>query len=164
MRASFATRTAFAWSAPALVAVACALPKYDIDPTLDATGNTGGTGGSGGASGTGGRTGTGGSGATGGSVGPGGAGQGDARELACGEYCMTYQMNCRNSPADTYDDFGDCLDTCFNSDWPLGEDAAQVNSVQCRLLHAHLAENMPDPHCFHSAEFPSKTICAPPAQ
>jgi hypothetical protein len=152
MRASFALRSALVWSLPALLAVACALPKYDVDPTLDGTGNTGGTGGMGargGASGSG---------------GSGGAGQGDARELACGDYCTTYQMNCRNSPADTYDDLGDCLDTCFNSDWPLGEDAGQINSVQCRVVHAHLAANMPDPHCFHSAEFPSGSFCAAPAQ
>lgn len=152
-------------AAAVLAAVACALPKYDVDPTLDSStrGGKGGTGGKlgnrGGTSNSGGtgNTGTGGT----GDVGAGGAG--DARELACGEYCMTYLMNCRDSPANTYDDFGDCLSTCFNSDWPLGEDPGQINSVQCRVIHAHLASGMPDPHCFHSAEFPTGTFCAPPA-
>jgi len=145
-------RLRFVFAATALVAVACALPKYDVDPTLEGVSTTGGTGGAGGAGG-----GTKNSGGTG----NGSTGGGDARELACGEYCMTYQMNCRNSPANTYDDFGDCLNTCFDSDWPLGEDAGEINSVQCRVVHAHLAENMPDPHCFHSAEFPTGTFCAP---
>lgn len=149
--------------AAALVVVSCALPKYDVDPTLDSSA-TGGKAGTGGSGGTGNRGGTGNGSGTGGTGDVGAGGSNDARELACGEYCMTYQMNCRNSPANTYDDFADCLSTCFNSDWPLGTDPGEVNSVQCRVVHAHLAENMPDPHCFHSAEFPSGSFCAPPTK
>ena len=148
--------------ASALAAAACALPQYEVDPSLDDASKTGGRGGRAGNSGGTGNSGGAGTSSTGGTgdVGPGGNG-GDARELACGEYCMTYQLNCRTSPANTYDDFGDCLDICFNSNWPFGEDQGEINSVQCRLVHAHLAAKQPDPHCFHSAEVPTGTFCAP---
>lgn len=147
-------RRPWVWSAAAVLAAACALPKVDIDPSL-----TPGAGGGGG--GKGGLSGRGGSGAV---TGDAGAGVGDERELACGDYCTTYLANCGDSVANTYDNVGDCLTTCFTSDWPLGSDAAQINSVQCRVVHAHLAETMQDPHCFHSAEVPSKTTCALPGK
>jgi hypothetical protein len=145
-------RRAFVWCCAAGLCVGCALPKVDVDPTLapDA-GASGGRGGT---------TGVGASGGIGGSSAQGQAGGGDARELACNDYCNTYLANCLNSPANVYSDVDDCLNTCFNSDWPLGPDAAQPNSVQCRVLHAHLARDLPDPHCFHSAKVPTGTSCA----
>lgn len=154
-------RTA-AWSVAALVAVACALPAVETDPSL-APGAGGTSGGSGGSSGT--TSGTGGKGGTGAVGGDAGASAGDDRELACGDYCTTYLDACGDFEANTYEDLGDCLNTCFTSSWPLGTDVNQVNSVQCRVVHAHLAETAgQNPHCFHSAEFPSGTSCAPPAK
>jgi len=144
--------------AAAALAIACALPKVEIDPSLADAGATGGTG-AGGSSGSAGKgsSGKAGMGPLGGSA---GADDGDARELACGEYCMTYEDNCGDSEANTYDDLGDCLTTCFSSDWPLGTDPGEVNSVQCRVVHAHLAADAQVPHCLHSAEVPMGTSCA----
>jgi hypothetical protein len=149
----------FGWVFVGGIALACALPKVEVDPSLDT---------SAGAAAAGGRAGTG-SGSAGKRPSPdsgGSGGQGgdmsDARELACGEYCTTYLGNCSKSPANTYDDLDDCLNTCFNSDWPLGPDQAEPNSVQCRDLHAHLARDLPDPHCFHSAEVPTGVSCTVP--
>jgi hypothetical protein len=152
-------RRAAAWAAGAIFAVACALPEVDTDPSL--TPGAGGTGaGSGGGGSKGGSPGRGGSGSV---AGDAGAAAGDERETACGDYCTTYLAACGDFEANTYDDLGDCLTTCFTSEWPLGTDTAQVNSVQCRVVHAHLAETVgQDPHCFHSAEFPSGKSCAPP--
>jgi hypothetical protein len=157
------------WLLGASIAVACALPKIEVDPTLDqAAGTTGGAGGASG--GRGGTTGGGGSAGKGllsgkGGVGPlmnGGQGGAvdDPRELACIDYCATYLKNCLTSPANTYDDSEDCLNTCFSSDWPLGTDETQKNSLQCRQVHARLARDNPNPHCFHSAELPTGTSCA----
>ena len=151
-------RHALPWLCAAGVVVACALPKVEVDPALGPDGGTSG--------GKGGRTGGGGSAGQsmsgrGGADGVGQAGfNGDARELACNDYCTTYLANCLDSPANMYTGVDDCLNTCFNSDWPLGPDAAQPNSVQCRVLHAHLARDLPDPHCFHSAKVPTGTSCA----
>lgn len=154
-------RRVWTWSAAAIVAAACALPKAEVDPSL--TPGAGGTGGAtGGSSGT--TSGTNGvpnRGGTGPVTGDAGASAQDERENACGDYCTTYLANCADFPANTYDDLGDCLNTCFTSNWPFGTNAAEVNSVQCRQVHAHLAEQNQDPHCFHSAEFPSGTSCAP---
>jgi len=147
------------WSAAAVLAAACALPKVDIDPAL-----TPGAGGTGGGTGGGGKAGLSAKGGSGAVTGDAGAGVGDDRESACGDYCTTYLANCGDSVANTYDDVGDCLTTCFTSDWPLGSDANEPNSVQCRVVHAHLAATTQDPHCFHSAEVPSKTTCALPAK
>jgi hypothetical protein len=147
----------------AVVAVACALPKVEVDPALDkdagasagtATTKGGGAGTSAATAGTGGSTNLGGS-------GPGQAGaMDDTRESLCGDYCTTYLQNCLNSPANTYDNLDDCLNTCFNSDWPIGADDTVKNSIRCRDLHAHLARDLPNPHCFHSAEVPSGSFCA----
>lgn len=145
---------ALVWCGAAGLFVGCALPKVDVDPTLAPDG--GASGGQGGTTGTGGNSARGGAGT--GSLGQ--AGGGDARELACNDYCNTYLANCLDSPANMYTGVDDCLNTCFNSDWPLGPDAAQPNSVQCRVLHAHLARDLPDPHCFHSAKVPTGTSCA----
>ncbi|HTQ03892.1 MAG TPA: hypothetical protein VMI54_08540 [Polyangiaceae bacterium] len=159
-------RGALAWSAASLLVAACVLPKFDVDPSLaPATGGTGGsgepsTGGTGVTSGTGGGTAA--QGGTSSNV-AGQAGSGDdPRELACADYCQTYLQNCKDSPANTYTGIDDCLDSCFNLGWPFGTDLTQVNSVQCRDLHAHLAKDLPDPHCFHSAKVPTGTSCAPP--
>lgn len=146
-------RRALAWSLGCGVAVACALPKIDVDPTLARAGTGGASGGRGSA-------GHGTVGERGGTGALGQAGAADDRELQCGDYCATYMKNCLTSPANTYDNLEDCLVTCFDSDWPLGDDQAQPNSIQCRVLHAHLAASMPDPHCFHSAEVPSGAFCA----
>jgi hypothetical protein len=153
-------RSGLAWCCTAALLVACALPNVEVDPALapggGASGGQGGTAGAGTSGGTGGTSGSGGA----GSDGLGQAGGGDARELACSDYCNTYLANCLDSPANMYTGIDDCLNTCFNSDWPLGPDAAQPNSVQCRVLHAHLARDLPDPHCFHSAKVPTGTSCA----
>jgi len=155
------------WCAATGVAVACALPKAEIDPSVGAAGAAPAKAG---ASGTGG-SGTGGGGGAGtaahGGTDVGAAGQSgefgaDARELACGDYCQTYLQNCAGFPANDYTGLDDCLKTCFTSDWPFGADQAQVNSVQCRVTHAHLAATSQNPHCFHSARVPTGTSCAPP--
>jgi hypothetical protein len=147
------------WALLGFVVVACVLPKVEVDPTLDPAGS-GGTGATGGSGGTTGGSATGGTGgATGGTGGEFGE---EAREFACGDYCTTYLENCRDAPPNTYDDFNDCLTTCFGSNWPFGPDNTQVNSVQCRATHAALAKDDPDPHCFHSAEVPTQTLCALP--
>jgi hypothetical protein len=149
-------RRSWVWLSGACLAVACVLPKVETDPSL--TAGAGGTAGSGAG---GGLPGKGGSGPV---AGDAGAAAGDEREGACGDYCTTYIANCADTVANTYDDIGDCLTTCFTSDWPLGTDADEPNSLQCRVFHAHLAATVQDPHCFHSAEFPSKTTCALPAK
>ena len=147
-------RPGLGWSCAAALVAACALPKVDIDPSLAPAAGAGrATVGGGGSGGTSGQT----SGGTSGQAG------GDDRELACDDYCTTYLMNCLTSPANTYDNRDDCLNTCFESDWPLGTDDSQPNSIQCRDLHAHLARDLPDPHCFHSAEVPSGAFCTVPA-
>lgn len=157
MRRNFA----LAWSCAGLLVAACVLPSVDVDPSLGAA--TGGTGGgepsAGGSSGTGGDV-TALQGGSGNGV-SGQAGSGDdPRELACADYCQTYLQNCKDSPANTYTGLDDCLDSCFNLGWPFGNDLTEPNSVQCRQLHAHLAKDQPNPHCFHSAKVPSGTSCA----
>lgn len=149
-----------AWFCAGALALACALPKVDIDPSLAAasSGGMGGTTNTGGSGGTGAVSASGGS-----SSGTGGQGGSDDREFECGDYCTTYIQNCADSPANTYTGLDDCLNTCFTSDWPLGPDQTQPNSIQCRDLHAHLARTAPDPHCYHSAKVPSKTTCALPS-
>jgi hypothetical protein len=146
-------------AAGALV-VACALPKVEIDESLADAGQSGGTGGGGASGGSAGKgsSGKGGTGAVGGGA---GAGSDEERETKCGEYCANYLENCGDFEANTYDDETDCLTTCFTSNWPLGDDLAQVNSLQCRALHATLAATAQVPHCFHSAEFPSMGSCTP---
>ncbi len=133
------------WALLGFAVVACVLPEVEIDPTLEPAGTGGATGGTGGAVG-----------GTGGEFGE------EAREFACSEYCTTYLENCGDTPPNTYDDRDDCLTTCFSSDWPFGPVETQPNSIQCRKLHATLAAGAPDPHCFHSAEVPTKTTCALP--
>jgi len=165
-------RRARALAAAAALVVACALPKVEIDPSLADAGASAGTGGgmaggSGGGAGKGGSDGAGtgqggssgaGTGALGGVA---GAGDSDEREAVCGDYCNAYVTNCVGAEANTYDGLGDCLVTCFTSDWHLGTDPKEINSLQCRQTHAHLAATAQIPHCFHSAEFPSGTSCAP---
>jgi hypothetical protein len=155
-------RRALVWSFAGVLLVACVLPKVDVDPSLGT-----GSGGSSGSPMTAGPV-SGGSAGTGVLPEQGGTGDGtagasdDPRELACGDYCTTYIKNCHDSPANTYTGLDDCLDTCFTSDWPFGTDDTEPNSLQCRVVHAHLAATLQDPHCYHSAEVPSKTICALP--
>jgi hypothetical protein len=157
-------RPAFGWWCSACVALACALPKYDVDSSLGSgTGASGGAGGSTSGGGKGGQGTTPGSGGSSAVVAGQGGATDDPRELACGDYCTTYLQNCLTSPANTYTGLDDCLNTCFTSDWPFGDNLAEVNSVQCRDLHAHLAHDLPDPHCFHSAKVPHGTSCAPPS-
>jgi hypothetical protein len=148
-------RGVLAWSLASLLA-SCALPRVDVDPSLGTpSAGTGGTGAAGGAGGS--------SAAQGGTTSDAaGAGSGDSPlEVACGDYCPTYLQNCKDSPANTYSGLDDCLDTCFTAGWPLGTDVTEPNSVQCRVLHAHLAKDLPDPHCFHSAKVPSGASCTP---
>lgn len=149
---------ALAWSFAALWVASCALPGIDIDPSLGSA--SAGKGMQGGPE-TGGSSGTGGS--SQGGTGNGAAGDsGDSPlEIACGDYCPTYLQNCKDSPANMYTSLADCLDTCFTAGWPLGNDVTQPNSLQCRVLHAHLAKDQPDPHCFHSAKIPSGASCTP---
>lgn len=155
-------RRAHAGAVAALLVVACALPKVEIDASLADAGASAGTGGTAGSSGGGsagqGGTGNAGTGPLGGTA---GVDESDARENACGDYCATYLANCADTDANTYDNSDDCLTTCFTSDWPFGTDQAEVNSVQCRQTHAHLAATAQIPHCVHSGEFPMGTSCAP---
>ena len=154
-------RGALTWSLAALLVASCVLPGIDVDPSLgSATDGSAGkqaTPESGGSSGTGGSA----QGGTGNNA--AGASSGDSPlEVACGDYCPTYLQNCKDSPANMYTSLADCLDTCFTAGWPLGTDVTQPNSLQCRVLHSHLAKDQPDPHCFHSAKVPSGASCTPP--
>jgi hypothetical protein len=155
-------RCALAWSFAALLVASCVLPGIDVDPSLgSSSAGTGFQGGpeSGGSSGTGGSTSA--QGGTGNNL--AGADAGDSPlEVACGDYCPTYLQNCKDSPANMYSGLADCLDTCFTAGWPLGSDTTEPNSLQCRVVHAHLAKDLPDPHCFHSAKIPSGASCTPP--
>lgn len=149
----------------ALLVAACALPEVEIDPTLGGAGS--GAGGGSAGSNDAGRGGSGGRGGTG-AAGKGGGGTAgtlsvDPREEACNEYCSTYVDACAGHEANSYDDALDCSVVCNSSDWPFGTDLTEVNSVQCRLAHAKLARDAGrDPHCFHAAEVPTGTSCAPP--
>jgi hypothetical protein len=142
-----------------LVAVSCFLPDVEFDPNVGkgAAGRGGGTGNAG-------AGGTSGKGATGGGSpaegGEGGADLGTQLERACGDYCMVYFDACDGAPGNTYDDEDDCRLTCITSGWPLGV-GEQSNSISCRFFHATLALTTGDldPHCFHSAEVPSKGKC-----
>jgi hypothetical protein len=155
--------------------------------------NAGSTmGGSGGAAGTGGTTaGTGGTGAggtgaggSGGSTGAGGSSnpprdpagvirectQDVDRESACIGYCQQFIEACGDFPAaNTYEGVTDCTETCILSQWPVGDTTTGSGSICCRFLHATLAAQLitsQDPHCFHSAEVPSRPEmggCAPGA-
>ena len=150
-------RRSLLWSLVSAGALACALPEAKVDPALDAPAS-GGTGGSAAGMGAGGSAGS----------GIGGMGGGDfseeAREVACLDYCTTYLANCADSPPNTYEDENDCLNTCATAGWPFGPITLQENSLQCRQAHAKLAASAQDPHCFHSSEFPTKTICQLPPQ
>jgi hypothetical protein len=127
-----------------LLVVGCFLPKAEFDPNAGkAAAGAGGGAGAGGSAGAGG----------------GGGDPGDMIEEACSEYCTTYLMACEGQPANTYDDIADCALTCASSGWPLGT-FEEPNSISCRLIHAGFALAGPtDPHCFHSAEVPSKGKC-----
>lgn len=150
------------FAAAGLVAVSCFLPDVEFDPNA---GNGAGGKGSAGVGGTGGSAGkgaggTGGSGGTGAEGGEGGTDLGTQIEVACTGYCSTYFEACDGAPGNTYDDENDCLVTCATAGWPLGV-GEQSNSISCRAFHANLAltSGMLDPHCFHSAEVPSKGKC-----
>jgi hypothetical protein len=135
-----------------LVAVGCFLPKADFDPNAGkAAAGSGGAGA--GAAGKGGGAGTGGT---------GGVDVETQRELLCGEYCDFYFMACTGNEANTYDDKNDCFLTCVTSDWPLGDlnGLNEPGTIKCRRDHAELANTSGvDPHCFHSAEVPTKGVC-----
>jgi hypothetical protein len=127
-------------------------------------GGSGGSGGLGGAGGTGGTGGSGGAGAGGSSTAGAGGTAGDPiecdtntdREAACIQYCAFYLGACEDNEANTYGGLNDCTMTCVTSLWPVGT-GDQKGSICCRYLHANLARTVGvDPHCFHSAEVPSK--------
>jgi hypothetical protein len=140
-----------------LVFGACALPAYEVDDTLGGSGSGGG--GSGGGAGSA-QSGTGGTGlGKGGSDSQAGAGPDDEREPICQDYCNTYILACAGHEANTYDDVYDCLLTCASAGWPLGTDPMGPNSLQCRRQHAIFAIENRNPHCYHSAEFPSMGVC-----
>jgi hypothetical protein len=135
-----------------LVAVGCFLPKAEFDPNAGkAAAGSGGAGA--GAAGKGGGAGIGGT---------GGVDLETQIELDCGAYCDLYFMACTGHEANTYDDKPDCFLTCVSSGWPLN-DPDEINApgtIECRKTHAGLANTMGvDPHCFHSAEVPSKGAC-----
>jgi hypothetical protein len=132
-----------------LVAVGCFLPDVEFDPTVGKRAS-GGAGGTGGSAGTGGEA---------------GIDLSTQIELDCGEYCDLYFMACGAHEANTYDDKSDCVLTCATSGWPL-KDPDTINApgtIECRKFHAGLANTQgADPHCFHSAEVPTKTACGDP--
>lgn len=150
------------FAAAGLVAVSCFLPDVDYDPNVGKAGAGvgGGAGAGGSAAGRGGKGGGGGTGGTDASGGEGGVDQGTLVEMACGEYCDTYFEACGSHEANTYDDETDCNITCASAGWPLGEGQAP-GTISCRIVHAGLALNTGDldPHCFHSAEVPTKGGC-----
>jgi hypothetical protein len=127
-----------------LVAGGCFLPDVEFDPNAGKAGAGGGAG-------------------QGGSAGTGGIGGMDletAVELECGEYCTRYFVACEGHEANTYDDRDDCFFTCVTSGWPLGEELNEPGTIKCRNQHALLADTQGvDPHCFHSAEVPTKGVC-----
>ena len=86
-------------------------------------------------------------------------------EADCTDYCNTYFQACADHEANTYDDTTDCFLTCTTSGWPL-KDPNQLNApgtIECRKNHAILALAGPlVPHCFHSAEVPTKNACGNP--
>jgi hypothetical protein len=139
-----------------LVAAGCFLPDVEFDPNAGKAGAGSGGAGQGAVGGTAGKGGSGGSG------GEGGMDLSTMIELDCTEYCDVYFDACEGQPANTYDDQLDCFATCTTSGWPL-RDPDELNAggtIECRLSHAKLALVGPqDPHCFHSAEVPSKGVC-----
>ena len=151
------------WYAVSLIGFAlpaCVLPSVEVDENF----SPGGSGGSAGRAQNGGAGGLAGRG--GGAGNPGVAGSagavGDEREALCISYCDSYYQVCEDHQQNTYDDVTDCRRTCVLSDWPLGVDADEKNSVKCRVAHAELAITLGvTPHCFHSAEFPTMGACEP---
>jgi hypothetical protein len=132
-----------------LVAVGCLLPDVEFDPNVGKSAGRGGAG-------------QGGSGGSGGTAGMGGVNVSTQRELLCGEYCDLYFTACSANEANTYDDKNDCFLTCVTSDWPIGDPDVlnESGTIRCRKAHAELANSQGvDPHCFHSAEVPSKGVC-----
>lgn len=87
----------------------------------------------------------------------GDAGDSNALAIACAEYCAVYLVNCGASEANTYDDEGDCNDTCTGSNWEIG--SGEPGTISCRTLHAGLAAGQENPHCWHSAEEPTRGGC-----
>lgn len=152
-----------------LLAVSCFLPNVEFDPNAgkgaagrEGVGGSAGSAGMGAGAGAGGSAGKGGSGGTGGSTaqgGEGGTGKGDEIEEKCFQYCETYFDACEFEVANTYDDELDCIVTCSSTGWPLGT-FEEPGTIMCRLRHAGFAlGGLKDPHCFHSAEIPSKGMC-----
>jgi hypothetical protein len=136
-----------------LVAAGCFLPDVEFDANAGKAGaSAAGTGGDG----------SGGTAGTGGSGGSAGLDLSTQTELDCGEYCDLYFTACNGHEANTYDDKPDCFLTCVTSDWPLN-DPNMINApgtIDCRKTHAGLANTQgADPHCFHSAEVPTKGAC-----
>lgn len=137
-----------------------------VPPVTPSTGGMGG--GTGGTMAT---AGAGGGAGTGGAAGTGGSGMrtplaecGDIdREQACADYCTNYEQSCGDFPdAYTYENVGDCAQTCYDSAWPVGT-ISEKGSILCRCYHSTLAlNNGVTPHCFHAAEVPSMANgCAP---
>lgn len=146
-----------------LVAVSCFLPdvEFDANAGKGAAGRGGGAGAGAGATGKGGSGGTAGKGgSSSGTGGEGGVDLGTQIEMACSQYCSTYFDACEGTEANTYDDQLDCLITCTTAGWPLGE-GEEGGTISCRRVHANLAlsTGLADPHCFHSAEVPTKGKC-----
>jgi hypothetical protein len=141
-------RGAFLGGLFALCAGACALPAYEVDPSLGSGGSGAGTAGSSSAGSTG----------NSGSGGDGGA----SRESACIMYCGIYTQACAGHEANTYASASQCVSVCANSDWPFdgGIDLDASNSLQCRLTHSEFARDMgQDPHCYHASATPSRGAC-----
>jgi hypothetical protein len=148
-----------------LTAASCFLPDVEFDPSVGKGAAGRGAGGGAGDAGSGGKAaagGTGGGSGTGGNGGEAGADLSTQVELHCGTYCDLYFMACDGHEANTYDNKQDCFLTCVTSGKPLN-DPSKINAegtIECLEAHALLANTMgTDPHCFHSAEFPSKGAC-----
>jgi len=144
-----------AWALGGLVVIGCVLPEVVYDPAAGTGGAAAGAGGKGGSGGTGG---TGGNEAGAGGD-PGTCSVTTEREELCGEYCVTYLAECGDHEANTYEDELDCALTCACAPWPIGT-ISEPGSLECRRYHATLAASSGvNPHCFHSAEFPTMGVC-----
>ena len=75
--------------------------------------------------------------------------EGDAGEAAtCQRYCDLIVEGCVEGIRQ-YANREECLTTCAL--YPPGEPGDEVgNSLSCRLYHAELALEEPDPHCYHA--------------
>lgn len=79
-----------------------------------------------------------------------------ARENQCSEYCDLFAANCASMLAANYGSRDDCVLTCGEADWPLGDSISTPNSVRCRREHALYARTLGNAplHCGHAARDP----------